>query len=372
MMINYDNYESYFLLYVDGELQPAEMEAVESFAVEHPDLAVELDNLLATKLPIANIEFDKSSLLKTATLSPSLQEQLLLLLDNELPSTQKASIEKEIASNKIAAKEFDYLKKVQLNAKDEAITFPNKELLYKKPKVVPFVWWKYMAAAASVALFVTLMVNQYNKKQSTSTGINVANAAKPVEKKLNTNSNVTDENEKPIEQTITAENTTNVAALQTERINKKVEVALPSETRAVQVTETITMDSHAKEDELFANNHTTQYTSSVSLHKPSIAIEKIDVDNDFTAYTENIKGGEIKPSIIELEDDATLKAQYKAAIAKANSETDENIQVASGVIASKSKAGGLLKKIGGFLNKKTQIKLGSGLKVAGFEVATAN
>jgi hypothetical protein len=370
MMINYDNYESYFLLYVDGELQPAEMEAVESFAVEHPDLAVELDNLLTTKLPVTNIEFDKSSLLKTATLSPSLQEQLLLLLDNELPGTQKASIEKEIASNKIAAKEFYYLKKVQLNTKDEVIVFPNKELLYKKPKVVPFVWWKYMAAAASVALLVSLAVNQYNKKQSTGTGIDIATVVKPVDKKLN--SNVTDENEKPVEQTITAENTTNVAALQTERINNKVEDVSSSENKAVQTDETLTMDSHAKEDELFADNRTTQYSTSVSLHKPSIAIEKIDIDNDFTAYTENIKGGEIKPSIIELEDDAVLKAQYKAAIAKANSETDENIQVASGVIASKSKAGGLLKKIGGFLGKKTQIKIGNSLKVAGFEVATAN
>jgi hypothetical protein len=231
-----------------------------------------------------------------------------------------------------------------------------------------------MAAAASVALLVSLAVNQYNKNQSASNGIDVATAVKPLEKKTNSNKNTAIDNAEQINTAIPEENTSDVATLQTERKNKKLDAnnATTLTAEAAQTKEAITIDSHAKEDELFASNNTPQHTSSVSLHKPSIAIEKIDIDNDFTAYTENIKGGEIKPSIIELEDDATLKAQYKAAIAKATSETDDNIQVASGVIASKSKAGGLLKKIGGFLNKKTQIKLGNGLKVAGFEVATAN
>jgi hypothetical protein len=92
MNINYDNYESYFLLYVDAELLPAEMQMVEEFAMEHPDLAIELDNLLAAKLPAATIAFDKTALLKTAVVSAAEQEQLLLLLDAELSKDSVAEL----------------------------------------------------------------------------------------------------------------------------------------------------------------------------------------------------------------------------------------------------------------------------------------
>ena len=50
MTINRNNYEHYFLLWVDGELSPEEMVAVERFIAEHPDLAEELALLQDTKL----------------------------------------------------------------------------------------------------------------------------------------------------------------------------------------------------------------------------------------------------------------------------------------------------------------------------------
>ena len=57
------NYEAYFLMYVDGELTPAQSDAVEAFAALHPDLQEELDLLLTTKLDAETVSFDKEFLI---------------------------------------------------------------------------------------------------------------------------------------------------------------------------------------------------------------------------------------------------------------------------------------------------------------------
>src|ERR1700733_3161343 len=48
MNIDRDNYESFFLLYVDRELGPAEMLEVEKFVTENADLQKELGRLQQT------------------------------------------------------------------------------------------------------------------------------------------------------------------------------------------------------------------------------------------------------------------------------------------------------------------------------------
>ena len=46
--INMDNYEEYFLLYVDNELTGADKASVEEFVKMHPELKSELDGFLGT------------------------------------------------------------------------------------------------------------------------------------------------------------------------------------------------------------------------------------------------------------------------------------------------------------------------------------
>jgi hypothetical protein len=43
MKINRDNYESWFLDYLEGNLDPEQMEMVRRFKIEHPDLADEAE-----------------------------------------------------------------------------------------------------------------------------------------------------------------------------------------------------------------------------------------------------------------------------------------------------------------------------------------
>ncbi len=65
MNINRNNYEEYFLLYIDRELNADEQEALESFVRRHPDLEKELDRLKQTVNFPPEIIFDnKDSLLR--------------------------------------------------------------------------------------------------------------------------------------------------------------------------------------------------------------------------------------------------------------------------------------------------------------------
>ena len=55
--INADNYEEYFLLYIDHELDVAEKESVEKFILQHPQLQAQFTLLQQTVLPDEPISF---------------------------------------------------------------------------------------------------------------------------------------------------------------------------------------------------------------------------------------------------------------------------------------------------------------------------
>ncbi len=63
-MITWENYEEYIMMYADGELQPAEIEALMAFVEQHPELKKELEQYGQVRLvPDADIVFvDKASL----------------------------------------------------------------------------------------------------------------------------------------------------------------------------------------------------------------------------------------------------------------------------------------------------------------------
>lgn len=156
MNINQSNYENYFLLYVDGELSATEMQAVERFAAENADLADELEMLLQTKLhEDRDIYFEnKSTLYRTesdAINTINYEEQFLLLIDNELNETEKNKTLEFVLQNPNHGKDLELLKQTKLPL--EIISFPNKELLFRKEKTdKPFVFmqWRQLAAAAAL------------------------------------------------------------------------------------------------------------------------------------------------------------------------------------------------------------------------------
>lgn len=159
MEINRNNYEEFFLLYVDGELNAVERDSVEKFAEQHVDLQEELNALLQTKLSVADeMIFENKHLLykyeSDIINSDNYQEYLLCYIDNELNSEDKKLVEKLVENNPGKKAELEILQRAKLD-KDEKIVFENKASLFRtekeKVRILPFYWMRF-AAAASVIL----------------------------------------------------------------------------------------------------------------------------------------------------------------------------------------------------------------------------
>ena len=116
-MINLLNYETFFLLYADGELSPAEQEAVLKFVEQYPLLEDEFNRIKKLKF------------------SP---DKDLVMMDK---SVLRIEIPEEI--------EADYSFEPDLS-----IVYPNKEELYKKENILPLYWLRMVAVAA--AIFFTM------------------------------------------------------------------------------------------------------------------------------------------------------------------------------------------------------------------------
>lgn len=155
-MINRDNYEEFFLMYVDGELSTTDKKMVEVFVQLHPDLQEELAMLQQTVLlPENDIVFADKNLLFKHTESNNnkatiYEEKLLLYIDNELATQEKAALETALLSNATLQNDLALLQQTKLPL--ENIACPNKEALYKEEKKrrVVYMRWQYMAAAAIV------------------------------------------------------------------------------------------------------------------------------------------------------------------------------------------------------------------------------
>lgn len=161
-MINRFNYEEFFLLYVDDELNVQQRTAVELFVQQNPDLATEFEMLLQTKA-YANdaITFpDKNALLKATSVeinSSNYETYFLLYADNELNAGDKKEVEKFVLQHPQLQQEFTLL--MQTVLQPEIVVFTNKETLYRKEekrRVVPIYLLRIAVAAAfiGVALFV--------------------------------------------------------------------------------------------------------------------------------------------------------------------------------------------------------------------------
>jgi hypothetical protein len=161
MIINRDNYENYFLLYIDGELSLEDKQAVEQFAQANPDLQAELVMLQQTVLPLDH----ESSFQNKESLYKSLQqetiglhnyeERFLLYVDDELDKEQKNSVETFVLQHPQVQESFTQLKQTKLPI--EHIDCPNKEALYKKEeKPVIFLWARRLSVTAALLLLAVM------------------------------------------------------------------------------------------------------------------------------------------------------------------------------------------------------------------------
>lgn len=148
--INLGNYEEYFILYMDNELNDDQVKMVDAFLLTHPDLQAEFEMLIGTRLPIEEFCFDKETLLSGNIKLNAIDEDLLLYIDNELTTDKKKIVELEIKSNSSYQTQHQGLLLTKLDA-SESIVYPDKEELYhRRKKIVPPRLWIRIAAAVIV------------------------------------------------------------------------------------------------------------------------------------------------------------------------------------------------------------------------------
>jgi hypothetical protein len=156
-VITRNNYEEYFVMYVDNELPLAGRLAVEDFVRLNPDLEEELVMLQQSVLrPDERIVYDqKESLLKNINEQESInenncEEYFVLYGDDELTNEQKDKVEQFVYKHPQYQEGFELIQQVKL-VPDKSLTFPHKNWLYRTEeddnRVIAFPWWRIAAAA---------------------------------------------------------------------------------------------------------------------------------------------------------------------------------------------------------------------------------
>ncbi len=158
-MINRNNYEEFFLLYVDDELDAVSKLAVEDFIQQHADLAIELEMLMQAKsLPQEIVFADKESLLRTEGNNineTNHEEYFLLYVDNELSVSKREEVEKYVLQHPHLQDEFTLIKQTVLAP--ETVSYGNKAGLYRREKrrAIYIKPWRLAAAAIFIGVCIT-------------------------------------------------------------------------------------------------------------------------------------------------------------------------------------------------------------------------
>jgi hypothetical protein len=378
MNINRNNYETFFLLYADGELRADECKAVDDFVAENEDLRIELEMLQATILPNEEISFaDKSFLYKEIVFNSTLQEQLLLKIDNELGEKEWASVNAQISGSLDVQKEYESLLRTKLDV-TEKIVFEEKHLLYKRERdnVVVFRFARWAAAAVLIGFGLFFGLKFFGGQQS-NPNTEIANNKK-VENTTTTNGSIDliDNNEKTESIAVVSdENTTkkgNVNNVSTKINNdNKIgnEVAVEKKRNAVNKNTAAQNTNQTRQEK----NSINPAEEQIALTKKDFKIEPvqkyINTEIPTNQIAEIIEKEKVKQQIVD-ENIVPLENTYAQTVALSNTEKSENkILYMDEDDVKRSKAGGFLKKIKRFVTRTANIKPGNTLQIAGFEIA---
>ena len=386
MNINRNNYETFFLLYVDNELSAAEKHAVELFVEENSDLRGELEILRSTLLDHSDIVFDhKQGLYKTAG-AASIEEKLLLLADGTLPQAELASVQQLIATDSAVADLWSQLKKTILEPESD-IVFENKSILYRTAptRVIGNRWWRVAAAAVLVGFGIWAGMDIYS------------NSNKPVVKatEMANNKKSTTEPTMPANRNIkistlpdqqTASTSENGSVIQNSQQRDRGQKNNPRDINRQKQSLTVQNELPQKDAVIKpSNNLPKPINPDYELINKLERNKSIAGNVQIKTSTENMAGTNTNELMINKGENATatmlnsrnsnasVATENNARTAVYNANPEDNI--ASNLLymeennTKHSKLGGLFRKVKRVIERNTNIKTGDGLKLAGFEIA---
>lgn len=160
MKINKLNYESFLLDYSEGRLSSSQLELLKQFISQNPDLGTWEE--LTESLPVIDKEdvfFDRKSILykkeiiSTTNISEANFENFFIAFhENILSESEQAEVRLFLTQNPELKSDFKLFGLAKLDS-NKTITFPQKDKIYQKIKIIPILN-KSIAIAATLALFV--------------------------------------------------------------------------------------------------------------------------------------------------------------------------------------------------------------------------
>lgn len=178
VVITRDNYEAYFVMYVDDELNATERKAVEQFITQNPDLEEEMVMLQQSVLRADDdIVFDHKELLfkdgeQTPVNEQNCEEYFVRYGDDELTNAEKDKVEQFVYHHPQYQADFELIQQIKL-VPDNALSFPDKTYLYRSEeddnRVIAFPWWRFSAAAVAILVIGTLAWYLVNNTGNTGT-----------------------------------------------------------------------------------------------------------------------------------------------------------------------------------------------------------
>jgi hypothetical protein len=183
MTINNNNYQELLLLYVDGELQPKEMDAVDDFIANNYRAKEELELLLNTKMAaLEDVDIkplQKDALFKfekDAINQYNYPAYFVEYVNEALSQEDRLAVEAFANTQASLTSEFELYKLTKV-LPNQAIVFANKEVLYKKEEKRPVVYM-YFKQFSAAAILIGIMLTTFiviNKKDSNGEVVNTSN-----------------------------------------------------------------------------------------------------------------------------------------------------------------------------------------------------
>jgi hypothetical protein len=160
--INRDNYEEYFLDWLDGNLDGSLLPMFLQFLEENPDLAVQLREMEQVTLSPgpAPLPADKASLKKKILTHEGIsgsnyEEKMVASLEGELSTSGQRALEEFVALNPALQYDLDLYRKTRLEP-DMQVTYPGKEKLKRRPAV--YLNLRRVAVSSAAAVLLALML----------------------------------------------------------------------------------------------------------------------------------------------------------------------------------------------------------------------
>jgi hypothetical protein len=153
MIITRDNYEPYFLDYLEGKLEENMIDEFLDFLEQNPDLKEELHLFENIHLPEEELVYSgKKHLYKSSAEEKSAFEmKAVACMEGDLGDEERESFEAYLASHPELQREYDLFEKTRLVA-DTHVQYPRRQQLYRKSGTILLMNW--VARAAAVALLL--------------------------------------------------------------------------------------------------------------------------------------------------------------------------------------------------------------------------